>query len=176
MQRALQNTDAGTIQNCQEILRQLGFIKRELSTLKIERSRKINEINHYRTRESEARRRQREIEQDRPSPDAERSDRPTRRRLKTSNADTEQKSLRRFLGRIISTVAESALFAQWVTRVRQAERDTANQRKEIARLEQELAEIDHQIAQKLRSDETLRNNWTTMSCSTAIGRSLPGRY
>ncbi len=173
--KSARNVDVQTLRKCEEIPRQLALIKQDLSTLKIQRSRKIDEINHHRARETDARRRQREIEQDRPSPDAERPDRTGRRR-KSADADTEQKSLRRFLGRIITTVAESALFANWVNRVRQAEREAANERTRIAQLEQDLVDIDREIAQTMRSDETLRNNWKAMSCSRVTGDQLRGRY
>lgn len=173
--KSTQYADAKTLQDCREILKQLDFIKQDLSTLRIRRSRKIDEINHHRARETDARRRQREIEQDRPSPDAERPDRTGRRR-KSADMQAGQKSLRRFLGRLISTVAESALLTNWVNRVRQAERDSADERKTIARLEQDLADINREISQTIQSGETLRRNWSTMSCARVTGDQLPGRY
>ncbi|WP_461494699.1 hypothetical protein [Pyruvatibacter sp.] len=184
-QKSSSRTDAETHRNCQEIVRQLGFIAQELDTLKIERTRIVNSLNHHRARETDARRRQREIEQDRPSPDADRPNRRSPRRKSATalagtaapyNESVDQKSIRRFIGRIISTVADSALFANWVNRVRQAEAEANSARNGAAHFQSRLDDIDRLIDQKTQNRQTYRQNWARMSCSTALGRRFPDRY
>ncbi len=184
-QKSSPRGDATTQRNCQKIVEEVGFIEQELDTLKIERTRIVNSLNHHRARETDARRRQREIEQDRPSPDAERPNRRRPRRKSATalagtaaphNESVDEKSIRRFIGRIISTVADSALFANWVNRVRQAEAEANSARNGAAHFQGRLVDIDRLISQKTQNRETYRRNWTRMSCTTALGRRFPDRY